>query len=42
MYIISDEVMKFIGKKNMTIWRVELTASGKVLAEEKIKRVLFQ
>ena len=41
MYKISHEVINFI-KKTMKIWRVELTAGGKSLAETKIQRGIFQ
>ena len=34
MYKISDEVINFIDK-TMKTWRVELTAGGRKLAEEK-------
>ena len=34
-YKISDEVINFI-EKAMKTWRVELTAGGRSLAEEKI------
>ena len=40
-YTISDEVINFI-EKTMKIWRVELTAGGKSLAEAKIQRCIFQ
>ena len=39
--IISDEVIKFT-EKTMKIWRVELTAGAKSLAEVKIQRHVFQ
>ena len=39
MYKISDEVINFINK-TMKIWRVELTAGGRSLAETKIQNVL--
>ena len=38
---MSNEVIKFI-EKIMKNWRVELTAGGKGLAEEKIQRGIFQ
>ena len=41
MYKISDEVLNFI-EKTMEIWRVEMTARGKSLAEAKIQRSMFQ
>ena len=41
MYKISDEVINFIGK-TMQTWRVDLTASGKSLAQVKIQRGIFQ
>ena len=41
MYKISDDVINFI-EKTMKIWRVELKAGGKRLAEAKIKRDIFQ
>ena len=41
MYKISDEVINFIDK-TMKIWRVELTAGGRRLAEAKIQRGIFQ
>ena len=41
MYKISDEVIKFT-EKTMKIWRVELTARGRSLAETKIQRGIFQ
>ena len=37
---ISDKFIKFI-EKTMENWRVELTASGKGLAEMKIQRGIF-
>ena len=36
MYEIPEEVIKFI-EKTMEIWRVELTARGKTIAEVKIQ-----
>ena len=41
MYKISDEVINFI-EKTMKIWKGELTAGGKSLAEAKIQRGIFQ
>ena len=41
MYKISVEIINFI-KKTMKIWRVELTAGGKSLAEAKNQRGIFQ
>ena len=41
MYKISHEIINFI-EKNMKNWRVELTAGGKILAETKIQRWIFQ
>ena len=41
MYKISHEVISFI-EKTMKIWRVELTAGGRSLAEAKIQRGIFQ
>ena len=41
MYKISDEVINFI-KKTMKIWKVELTAGGRSLAEAKTQRGIFQ
>ena len=41
MYKISHEVIKFI-KETMKTWRVELTAGGRILAEAKIQRGIFQ
>ena len=41
MYKISNEVINFINK-TMKIWRVELTAGGRSLAEAKIQRGIFQ
>ena len=41
MYKISHEVINFI-KKTKKTWRMELTAGGKSLAEEKIQRGIFQ
>ena len=41
MYKISDEVINFI-EKTMKTWRVELTAGGKIFAEVKIQRGIFQ
>ena len=41
MYKISHEVINFIGK-TMKIWRVEMTAGGRSLAEAKIQRGIFQ
>ena len=41
MYKISHEVINFI-EKTMKIWRVELTAGGRSLAETKIQRGVFQ
>ena len=41
MYKISDEVVKFI-EKTKKIWRVELTAGVRSLAEAKIQRGMFQ
>ena len=41
MYKISDEVINFI-KKPMKIWRVELIAGGRSLAEVKVQRGIFQ
>ena len=40
MYKISNEVLNFI-EKAMKIWRVELIAGGKSLAEAKIQRGMF-
>ena len=37
---ISDEIINFI-EKTMKTWRVELTAGGRSLAEEKIQRGIF-
>ena len=41
MYKIPKQVIQFI-EKTMEIWRVELTAGGKNLAEVKIQRGIFQ
>ena len=41
MYKISYEVINFI-EETMKIWRVELTAGGRNLAETKIQRGIFQ
>ena len=41
MYKISHEVITFIDK-TMKIWRVDLTAGGRRLAEAKIQRGIFQ
>ena len=41
MYKISHEVINFI-EKTMQTWRVELTAGGRSLAENKIQRGIFQ
>ena len=41
MYKISHEVINFI-EKTMQIWRVQLTAGGRSLAETKIQRGIFQ
>ena len=41
LYKISGRVIKFI-KNTMKNWRVELTAGGKSLTEEKIQKVIFQ
>ena len=41
MYKISDGVINFIDK-TMKIWRVELTAGGRRLAEAKIQRGIFK
>ena len=41
MYKISHEVINFIDK-TMKIWRVELTAGGRSLAEAKFQRSIFQ
>ena len=41
MYKISDEVINFI-ENTMKTWRVELTAGGKIFAETKIQRGIFQ
>ena len=41
MYKISVEVINFI-KKTVKTWRMELTAGGKILAEAKIQRGIFQ
>ena len=41
MYKISHEVINFI-EKTMKIWRVELIAGGRRLAEAKIQRGIFQ
>ena len=38
---IPDQVVQFI-EKTIEIWRVELTARGKSLAEVKIQRSIFQ
>ena len=41
IYEISDGIINFI-EKPMKIWRVELTAGGKSLADAKIQRGIFQ
>ena len=41
MYKISDKVIKFI-MESRKIWKVEMTAGGKTLAEVKIQRCIFQ
>ena len=41
MFKILNEVINII-KKTMKTWRVELTAGGKSLHEEKIQRGIFQ
>ena len=41
MHQISHEVINFIDKTIKT-WRVELTAEGRILAETKIQRSIFQ
>ena len=41
MYKISHEVINLI-EKTMKTWRVELTAGGRILAEAKIQRGIFQ
>ena len=41
MYKISHEVINFI-EQTMKIWRVELTAGGRSIAETKIQRGVFQ
>ena len=38
---ISDEVINFI-EKTMKTWKVEMTAGGKSLAEEELRRDIFQ
>ena len=43
MYKILQEVINFNEKKNnIKLWRVELTAGGRSLAETKIQRGIFQ
>ena len=41
MYKISNEVINFI-EKTVKIWKVELTAGGRRLAEAKVQRGIFQ
>ena len=41
IYKISDEVIKFI-KEAMKTWKVEFTARGRILAEVKIQKCIFQ
>ena len=41
MYKISHEVINFI-EKTIKIWKVELTAGGRSLAEVNIQRFIFQ
>ena len=41
MYKISHEVINFI-EQTMKIWRVDLTAGGRSIAETKVQRGIFQ